>query len=447
MRPRGRYPGRWALLAAGDAAMAVASFAAAVLVRRQFRFPGTLGTIPAENVPLDLPWFLGVAACAVFAGALVETWDEPADVSRERGSVLLVAAATGALLLLLFFLAGRAAPRTVVLPLFVPLFLGALAGWRRFADRVFPIRRRMVLVVGSGPDAHDAAGAIARGEISGHLLAAALPDPGPLFGPAGCAVPEGVHDLVFVPSGTGDRSALVGLVEASFAQGFDLWLLQGVLDVIASRPATRRLGDLPLTLVEARGTSLSARTLRRILDLVFGVPLFLLALPVVALGAAAIVLESPGQPFYRQRRVGRGGREFELLKLRTMFAGAEEESGPVLARPGDARITKVGAFLRQTRIDELPQLLLVVTGTMSLIGPRPERPVFASTYETEIPAYRLRYLMKPGMTGLAQVMGAYASRTDVKIRYDLGYLFHWSPLLDLFILARTVTTVLRASGL
>jgi lipopolysaccharide/colanic/teichoic acid biosynthesis glycosyltransferase len=129
-----------------------------------------------------------------------------------------------------------------------------------------------------------------------------------------------------------------------------------------------------------------------------------------------------------------------------MREDAERETGPVLARPGDERVTRVGRFLRRTRVDELPQLLHVLSGAMSLVGPRPERPELVATYEAAEPLYRLRHLLKPGLTGLAQVMGAYATKPDVKLRYDLGYLFHWSPVLDLFVLARTVTTVLRVSG-
>ena len=228
--------------------------------------------------------------------------------------------------------------------------------------------------------------------------------------------------------------------------GFALWLLPGLADVVASHVATRSLGDLPLVPVEARGASTAALVLRRVLDLAVGVPLaFLAALP-VALASLLVVLETPGPAWIRQKRVGRGGREFSVWKVRTMREDAERETGPVLATPGDERVTRVGRLLRRTRVDELPQLLQVLSGAMSLLGPRPERPELVARYAAEEPLYRLRHLLKPGLTGLAQVMGAYATKPDVKLRYDLGYLFHWSPVLDLFVLARTVTTVLRLSG-
>jgi lipopolysaccharide/colanic/teichoic acid biosynthesis glycosyltransferase len=186
---------------------------------------------------------------------------------------------------------------------------------------------------------------------------------------------------------------------------------------------------------------------RRTVDLSVGLVLSAVAVLPVALASLLVVLETPGPAWIRQRRVGRGGREFEIWKVRTMRQDAEKETGPILAKPGDERVTRVGRFLRKTRIDELPQLLNVLSGTMSLVGPRPERPELVAAYVAAEPLYRLRHLLKPGLTGLAQVMGAYATKPDVKLRYDLGYLFHWSPVLDLFVLARTVTTVLRVSGI
>ena len=175
-------------------------------------------------------------------------------------------------------------------------------------------------------------------------------------------------------------------------------------------------------------------------------PLALLAAIPVAAVSLVVVLETPGPAWIRQRRVGRGGRELHVWKIRTMRADAEKETGPVLSRVGDERVTRVGRLLRKARLDELPQLLNVLGGSMSLIGPRPERPELVATFAAEEPLYRLRHLLKPGLTGLAQVMGAYATKPDVKLRYDLGYLFQWNPVLDLFVLVRTVTTVLRVSG-
>ncbi len=128
-----------------------------------------------------------------------------------------------------------------------------------------------------------------------------------------------------------------------------------------------------------------------------------------------------------------------------MHAGAEQE-GEVLATPGDARLTRIGGFLRRTRLDELPQLLNVLAGSMSLVGPRPERPGFVRAYLERVPGYAERFSLRPGLTGLAQVNGDYDSTPENKLRYDLAYQANWSLWLDLSILVRTVRTVLSSRG-
>ncbi|HKV11530.1 MAG TPA: sugar transferase, partial [Thermoanaerobaculia bacterium] len=162
--------------------------------------------------------------------------------------------------------------------------------------------------------------------------------------------------------------------------------------------------------------------------------------------AVAVRLTSPGGILYRQTRVGRGQRPFTLWKLRTMRQDAEAESGEVLAQPGDPRLTPIGAFLRRFRLDELPQLFNVLRGTMSLVGPRPERPGFVQRYLKEVPGYAERFSLAPGLTGLAQVNGDYHSSPQNKLRYDLAYLANWSIWLDVSILLRTVKIVLTSRG-
>jgi lipopolysaccharide/colanic/teichoic acid biosynthesis glycosyltransferase len=165
--------------------------------------------------------------------------------------------------------------------------------------------------------------------------------------------------------------------------------------------------------------------------------------------AAAIKLESPGPVFYRQMRAGQGGRPFQLLKFRTMIAGAEADGQARWARAIDARVTRVGRLLRRTRLDELPQLFNVLRGDMSLIGPRPERPELIAVLEQEIPFYRARLLVKPGLTGWAQVNYGYGRSVEdarVKLEYDLYYIKQQSIWLDLVILFRTVEVVLGMKG-
>lgn len=167
------------------------------------------------------------------------------------------------------------------------------------------------------------------------------------------------------------------------------------------------------------------------------------ALPIILLAALALKLENPRWPvFYVQERVGRGGRVFRLLKLRTMIPGAEEETGPTLATPDDPRLTRVGRFLRVTRIDELPQLWNVLKGEMSFVGPRPERPYFVEQLEKEVLGYHLRHHLPVGLTGLAQVEGKYSTPPEDKLRYDLMYGKSASLLTDLRIILRTLSVIM-----
>jgi exopolysaccharide biosynthesis polyprenyl glycosylphosphotransferase len=438
VKPRGRFAGRRALLAAGDAVLAVGLFALVVALRRVLPLPGTLGTLPVPNVPLDAVWLVGVALVTLAALWLAGTYDEPLASLKERGGLLVGALLAGGLLLALYFLAGRAVPRTVLLLWLALLSLG-LGLWRRLAEAVAPIGTRAVLVLGAGEDARRAAEALSSGRITGHTLLAWRKEAWPFE-------PGAARDVLFASDRPDDRRTLVTLLERSLEHDFDLWILPGVADVVASRVVTRSLGDLPLVPVVTRGASAFAFAWRRTLDLVLGTVLTLLASPLLLVVTAAVAIESPGAPWIRQRRVGRAGAPFMLWKVRTMRRDAEAGTGPMLSSPEDDRVTRIGALLRRARLDELPQLLHVVGGSMSVVGPRPERPEFVATFEKEVPAYRLRQILKPGLTGLAQVMGAYATQPDVKLRYDLGYLFHWTPALDVFILLRTVVTVLRGSG-
>jgi exopolysaccharide biosynthesis polyprenyl glycosylphosphotransferase len=169
----------------------------------------------------------------------------------------------------------------------------------------------------------------------------------------------------------------------------------------------------------------------------------------MVLAAIAIVLESGFPIFYRQERVGRGGKTFTVWKFRSMRTDAEADGQARWAVAGDSRITRVGRFLRKTRIDEMPQLFNVLKGDMSLVGPRPERPTFVADLAKEIPFYNARHSVKPGVTGWAQVRFTYgASIEDAKkkLEYDLYYVKNHSLVLDILILIETVRVVLFQEG-
>lgn len=194
--------------------------------------------------------------------------------------------------------------------------------------------------------------------------------------------------------------------------------------------------------------SLPWQRLKRISDLFAALVLIMLTWPLMVLTALAVRLDSRGPAIYRQVRTGKGGRTFRICKFRSMRIDAETQ-GAQWARQNDDRITRVGRFIRKTRLDELPQLWNVLTGDMSFIGPRPERPEFNEDLARVIPYYNLRHLVRPGVTGWAQVSYPYGASVEDsrrKLEFDLYYIKHFSLILDLKILLKTIRVVLFAAG-
>ena len=206
-------------------------------------------------------------------------------------------------------------------------------------------------------------------------------------------------------------------------------------------------GGLPSTL-QLDHTRLQGPT-KRAVDLVIACALVMLTLPLLIIVALAIKWDSAGPALYRQNRVGLGGRIFELLKFRSMEQDAERDGQPVWAADRDPRITRVGRLIRKVRIDELPQLINVLRGEMSIVGPRPERPYFVDQLSQVIPHFEERHTVKPGITGWAQINYPYgASVEDArnKLTYDLYYAKNQSLLMDMRILVSTVRVVMFAKG-
>jgi len=207
----------------------------------------------------------------------------------------------------------------------------------------------------------------------------------------------------------------------------------------------------PSWLIFSAGFRTTRRVLaiKRMLDIAVSLTAFIVSLPVMAIVAIAVRMSSPGPALYHQRRVGERGRVFTLHKFRSMGIDAEAGSGAVWSQNGDMRVTRVGRFLRRMRLDELPQLWNVMRGDMSLVGPRPERPEFVEQLTQQIPYYGQRHIVKPGLTGWAQVRYAYGSSVEdamEKLQYDLFYIKHMSLGMDLLIALSTVKTVLSRRG-
>lgn len=185
--------------------------------------------------------------------------------------------------------------------------------------------------------------------------------------------------------------------------------------------------------------------IKRILDVVLTLMGLVVAIPLMIVIGIVIRLESKGPVFYCQERVGKDGKVYTLYKLRSMYENAEE-NGAQWAEKDDPRVTRVGRFIRKTRLDELPQLFNVLKGDMSLVGPRPERPVFTYQFNEQIPGFINRLQVKPGLTGWAQVNGGYELTPAEKLEYDLYYIENRSIWLDIKIILKTIKVVLTGKG-
>jgi sugar transferase (PEP-CTERM system associated) len=207
----------------------------------------------------------------------------------------------------------------------------------------------------------------------------------------------------------------------------------------------------PSYFIFQEGFSKSALLLysRRVVSLSFAAGLLLLLFPLVLITAFLVKIDSPGPVFYTQKRVGKNGKVFDIIKFRSMRVGAEQNGRPLWAVRNDPRVTRMGKFIRATRLDELPQLINVLRGDLDIVGPRPERPEFVEELNMVIPYYTLRHTVKPGLTGWAQVMFSYSGTIEEsrkKLQYDLFYIKNMSVKLDLFVLFRTIKIVLLGRG-
>ncbi|HRV91618.1 MAG TPA: sugar transferase [Anaerolineae bacterium] len=261
---------------------------------------------------------------------------------------------------------------------------------------------------------------------------------------------HGVTDVVLAITRDVPGHALSSLINC-YERNVRISTMAELYEWLTDRVPVEHIGDnwfvvLPLS---NRNQTLAYRVTKRMMDIVISAVGLLLFAPLFPVLALLIKIDSSGPIFYRQKRVGRGGYVFELIKLRSMVVDAEKDGVAKWADFDDPRVTKVGRFLRQTRLDEVPQLFNVLRGEMSLIGPRPERPEFVQELEQEIPFYRTRLSVKPGLTGWAQVNYDYGrSAVDAleKLRYDLYYIKHQSIHLDVIILLKTIGTVLMLRG-
>lgn len=228
-----------------------------------------------------------------------------------------------------------------------------------------------------------------------------------------------------------------------------LKLLPDFYQLVSGLNKTNQIFGLPLIEISPDLMPAWEKFTKRLMDLAISLSVLVIMMPVIVVISIAIKWSSAGPAIYSQKRVGKNGKQFTMYKFRTMYNDAEANTGPTWAAENDPRVTKVGAWLRKTRLDEIPQFYNVLKGEMSLVGPRPERPFFVEEFKKEIPMYTRRLRVRPGITGWAQVKWKYDSSLDdvkEKTKYDLFYVENMSLRMDFKILINTLFSMLRAKG-
>jgi len=304
-------------------------------------------------------------------------------------------------------------------------------------------RPRRVLALGVDERAIPVLAKVWDAQRSGLRLTAACPSAQALSWPGAPDLADVDAVLVSPARGKDEQDAIIRLAQES---GKDVYLVPGLAEISLRCAGIRQLDDLPLLRVRPLGLSAPQLLVKRAFDLVVATALLVPALLVMGIVATLVKATSIGPVLIRQERVGRGGRPFTMLKFRTMVHHAEDDMGPVFCQAHDPRVTPLGHHLRALRLDEFPQLLNVLRGDMSLVGPRPERPPFVERFEKALPDYHLRHLAPSGVTGLGQIAGRYGTRPEDKLLYDLLYIRHYSLVLDIHIILQTLKLVISAGA-
>ncbi len=429
--------------------------------------------------------WLAILAVAWLLGAAINECYTLQRSQRRFNAVRQVCVATfeaGLIYLVVFFFVGRPAimpaTSTTTYPLFLrlnppprllPVFfmiatLPLLTGWRLVYIDLLCSRlwRHRVLIVGAGRAGCALVEAIQRTSHDYEIVGFIDDDPAKQGVRLQGVLVLGTHqellqlvdryrvsEVVLAITNDIDKGVSRVLMQC-YEQGVCIHAMALVYEETLERIPVEHLGKKWFPGPLHRGLPTFYRACKRVVDITLAlvgmVLLGVLLIPV----APAIYLESRGPIFYRQERLGRGGKRFRLLKFRTMKLQAEHGGGVVWATAGDVRVTRVGRLLRPTRLDELPQVLMVLKGDMSIVGPRPERPEFVRHLEEQIPFYRTRLSVKPGLTGWAQINYHYGSTVEdaaIKLQYDLYYIKHRSMLLDLLIMLRTIHVMLALGGI
>ena len=447
------------LCKAADLTIVAAAFFTAFFLRVSAPF---LPEPPSEPNFVDHSW-LGIAALVVFYGLIhsrgLYASRRAASPYQEARMMLGVSAlGTTALAAITFFWHWGEISRLALLLFFGLVSIGLVAERALIRSALQTARRlgynkRAALIVGTGRLAREVQRRLQEHrelgfEVVGFVGKATRSGVRPVLGPyeeLSDLVQRGNIDQVFVALDRSEPSDPLKHVESLYQTNASIRVVPDLLDLHTVRCSTEDFDGLPMICLVDRPVIGWAGVAKRGIDVLGASAALLLCSPIMAAIALAIRLGAPRDPvFYRQRRVSLDGREFTMLKFRTMVPDAEAQTGPVRTEPGDPRRTVIGALLRSTSLDELPQLWNVLRGDMSLVGPRPERPELIEEFRRRFPGYMLRHRVKGGLTGLAQINGCRgATPIERRLEFDMDYASRWSVALDVRILILTLFLVFR----
>jgi exopolysaccharide biosynthesis polyprenyl glycosylphosphotransferase len=460
MLSRRTEPARVALFLV-DQGLLAAAFACAFLLKRRWVFPDP------DTLFFDVYSRLYLVAMPVIAISLsmlgfYRFRDEilPHDRVRKRDMVMGGGAAVAVLIVIGFLVKpempdGSVAPAysRVLFALFLFTASGALWISRKLLEtatarmRDDPAWRTQVLVFGMSTRMLRLLGVLERAPhmnlvVAGVAAERVPPDVGPRIDSARALdlLEQGSVDQVLVETDGLPEGTLDKILKHADREGISVHLTSSMFPATHLLPTWERIGGVPVLGFVSAEMGLGSRITKRAFDVVAACLGLLLISPFLVLIALLIRLDSKGPAFFVQDRVGSRGAVFPMFKFRTMLSDAESGTGPVFATENDNRCTRVGRLLRRWNLDELPQLLNVISGNMSLVGPRPERPEFVKGFKRSIPRYAHKHWVKPGITGWAQIHGLRGASTSLRqrVEHDLYYIENWSLLLDLRILYRTV---------
>ena len=409
------------------------------------------GRIPASNFQAYLeiiPWITLIRILVFYFAGLYEREDEEDGFHIFYSVFIAVTLGSIAIVALSFYLRTLPFPRTVF-PISWAFNILLISTWHAylFYQRQKRLPPKRFLVVGGSPKGEEIVEEIKnqpfpRSKVVG-LLGSDDKSKGSFDSPSlRRALRQKKASDVIITDSDVSHHKILDMVFAAEAEDVTVWLVPGLYEVMLGKVELTHLGDVPLIKLRSEPLKEREKVIKRLVDLIFSILVLIFSAPLMLLLPLIIKLESKGPILYRQKRVGLKGKIYEVYKFRSMLENAEAETGPILARQNDERVTRVGSFLRRFHLDELPQFFNVLKGEMSLVGPRPERPAFIEEFNREIRGYSRRFAVKPGITGLAQLYGKYETSAGKKLKYDLAYINNWSLGMDLKIFFMSTEIIL-----